>query len=376
MANKQNVRQTTKSSGLRITHPDTAGIDVGKDLMQVSVPNDRCEKSNRCFGTFTKDLNDILDWLQQCGIKRVVMESTGIYWKYIPSTAGGRYRGLAGKCQRGQEQAGRKTDVCDADWLIFLGSCDLIKPCYHVEAFSRRLREYSRLRNVKIRDMTRELHRMQKAMEQMNIKLGSIISDIYGQSGMKIIHAILEGKRDPQYLASLASDRCRRSKEEIASALDGIQNIFSALNSRVETYEFLKKQVEQCDARMQIFLDSYPFETPVDETARPINSAKKQICKKNKIAFDIERYAYQIFGVNLMKIPGVSHATLLTLISELGPGFCDKFASASKFSRWCNLTPVDRITGGEIKSSNLPRRKNLVGQAFRNCAMYVQKRGV
>lgn len=379
MAKKRKIQQNTKSSGLEITHPDTAGIDVGKDLMQVSVPSDRCLESNRCFKTFTKDLHEIITWLQECHIKRVVMESTGVYWIQIflmLQEAG--IEALLVNAKETKNMSGRKTDVCDADWLRFLGSCDLIKPCYQVEAVSRRLREYSRIRNFKVRDMARELNRMQKAMEQMNIKLGSVISDIDGVSGMKIIHAILDGERNPQNLASLASDRCKKSKEEIALSLEGTwdpEHIFS-LRLSLETYEFLKKQVEECDLQMHLFLDSYPIESPVDEAVKPLNRSKKQIRKKNKISFDIERYAYQIFGVNLMKIPGISNGTLLTLISELGPGFTDKFSSASKFCRWCNLTPVDKITGGEIKTSNVPKRKNLVGQAFRQCTMSLQKKDV
>lgn len=379
MAKKQKIQQTTKSSGVKITHPDTAGIDVGKDLMQVSVPDDRCEQSNRCFKTFTKDLKDIVEWLLQCGIKRVVMESTGIYWVNIflmLQEVG--IEALLVNAKEVKNLAGRKTDVCDADWLRFLGCCNLIKPCYQVEAFSRRLREYSRLRNIKIRDMAKEINRMQKAMEQMNIKLGSVISDIDGVSGMKIIHAILQGERDPQNLASLASKLCKRSTQEIALALEGTwdaEHIFS-LQQSVDMYEFLKKQVQECDAQIQLFLDSCQIESIVDEMEKPISRAKKQVCKKNKIDFDIEKYAYQIFGVNLMKIPGVSHATLLILISELGPHFTQKFASASKFCRWCNLTPVDKVTGGKLQSSNVPKRKNPVGQAFRQCTMSLQKKDV
>lgn len=379
MAKKRKIQQSTKSSGLEITHPDTAGIDVGKDVMQVSVPSDRCEQSNRCFKTFTRDLTEIVNWLLQCGIKRVVMESTGVYWINIflmLQEAG--IEALLVNAKEVKNLAGRKTDVCDADWLRFLGSCDLIKPCYQVEAISRRLREYSRLRNVKIRDMARELNRMQKAMEQMNIKLGSVISDIDGVTGMAIIHAILDGNYDAQSLASLADKRCKKSKEEIALALEGTwdpEHLFS-LRQSLETYEFLKKQIEACDAEMKMFIDSYGIESTVNRPTASLSRSKKHVCKKNKINFDVEEYAYQMFGVNLMKIPGVSHATLLTLMSELGPRFTEKFPSASKFCRWCNLTPIDKVTGGELKSSNVPKRKNLVGQAFRQCATTLQKKDV
>lgn len=376
---KHKIQQTTKSSSVKITHPDTAGIDVGKDQMQVSVPDDRCKESNRCFNTFTRDLDAIVNWLKQCDIKRVVMESTGVYWINIflmLQEAG--IETLLVNAKAVKNMSGRKTDVSDADWLRFLGSCDLITPCYQVEAVSRRLREYARLRTVKIRDMTRELNRMQKAMEQMNIKLSSVISDIDGVSGMKIIHAMLDGERDPKRLASLASNQCAKSKEEIALALEGTwdsEHLFN-LQLSLDTYEFLKKQVKECEAQMQAFLDSYPIEAAVNEQITPQQRSKKKVGKKNRIDFDIEDHAYRLFGVNLMMIPGISHSSLLTLISELGPHFTDKFASASKFCRWCNLTPIDKVTGGDVKSSNVPKRKNLVGQAFRQCALTLQKKDV
>lgn len=375
MAKKQKIRKTTKSTGLKITHPDTAGIDVGKDLMQVSVPCERSENSNRCFKTFTRDLQEIVNWLTACGIKRVVMESTGIYWINIflmLQEAG--IETLLVNAKEVKNMAARKTDVCDADWLRFLGSCNLIKPCYQVESVSRRLRAYSRLRNTKVRDITRELNRMQKAMEQMNIKLSSVISDIDGASGLKIIRAILDGVRDAGQLAALASTHCKKSKDEIALALEGTwdpEHLFS-LKQSFQTYEFLKQQIADCDAEMQIFLDSYPVESVVDSKTTTLERSKKQTHKKNRIGFDVEEYAYRMFGVNLMKMPGVSHATLLTLISELGPGFTNKFPSAAKFCRWCNLTPIDKVTGGEIISSDVPKRKNLVGQAFRQCATTVR----
>lgn len=375
MAKKQRIIQTTKSRGLKITHPDTAGIDVGKDLMQVSVPQDRAEESNRSFGTFTCELAIIRDWLVSCGIRRVVMESTGVYW--IPlflMLQEADMEVILVNAKEVKNMSGRKTDVSDADWLRFLGSCDLIRPCYQIDAVSRRLRAYSRQRANKIADMGREVQHMQKAMEQMNIKLAGVLSDIVGKSGRTIISAILEGERDPRILASLADARCRKDNATISRALEGtwdVEHIF-ALRQAWETYHFLEKQVRECDTQMEIFLDSYGFGIENPSKVEEVRS-HKSVCKKNIINVDLEAYAFQMYGVNLMKIPGASKSTLLTLMSELGPGFTDKFKTAGKFCKWCNLVPDDRITGGRVVSSNLPKRANPVGQAFRQCAVTIQK---
>ncbi len=347
--------------------------------MQVSVPSDRCEESNRCFGTFTQDLQKIVEWLKTCGIKRVVMESTGVYWISIflmLQEAG--MEALLVNAKEAQNVAGRKSDVSDADWLRFLGSCNMVKPCYQVEAVSRRLRVYNRLRMTATRDMARDMQHMLKSMEQMNIKLGSVLSDISGESGMKIIHAILGGERDGQRLAALASSRCKKSKQEIAMALEGTwdpEHLFG-LRAAMDSYEFHRRQADACEREMETFLNSYPMESVIDGKDKPLERSGKQVTRKSRVCFDVEAAAYLMYKVNLMLIPGVSHLTLLTFMSELGPNFVSKFATPEKFCRWLNLTPDDKVTGGAVKSSKVPKRKNPVGQALRQCALCVQRREV
>lgn len=377
MAKKGKICKTTKSQPLKVTHPNTAGIDVGKDEMQVSVPDDRTEYSNRSFKTFTSDLKELVSWLQSCDIERVVMESTGIYW--IPLFLMLQEAGMEAILVNAKDVknlSGRKTDVSDADWLRFLGSCNLVKPCYQVSSAARRLREYHRLRITKVKDMAREIQHMQKAMESMNVKLAGVISDITGKSGMSIIKAILNGERDPQRLASMADDKCAAGKDVIAKSLEGTWDPehMTALRMALETYEFLASQMSKLEQDIIVFLDSYElspyaFSADVFETLR----AKKTINKKNRINIDVEKYAYQMFGVNLMRIPGISNGTLLVLMSELGYDFVSKFPTPKKFCRWLNLTPVDAITGGMVKSSKVPKRPNPVGQALRQAAVGIQK---
>lgn len=375
MAKKRKISVTTKSQGLKITHPDTAGIDVGKTLMQVSVPEDRCQESNRSYGTFTRDLREIVDWLLKCKIKRVVMESTGIYWisLFLMIQEAG-IDAILVNAKDVKNMSGRKSDVSDADWLRFLGSCDLIKPCYQIASVARRLREFHRLRDTKVKDASREIQHMQKAMEKMNIKLDNVISHIDGKSGMAIIKAILAGKRDPEYLASLADYRCRNDKKTIAASLEGTWDLEHLLSLRmaVETYEYLLSQISRIDKEMEIFLDSYQLSETADVTAADLTEDKradKAKRYKNPIKFDVELQAFLMFGVNLSRIPGIGDGALMTLMAELGPDFTEKFSTASKFCKWCNLVPNDNITGGKIISSNIPRRPNPVGQALRQAAI-------
>lgn len=375
MAKERKISVTTKSQGLKITHPDTAGIDVGKTLMQVSVPRERCAESNRSFGTFTKDQKEIVEWLAECGIKRVVMESTGVYWVSLFLMLQERgFEAILVNARDVKNMSGRKTDVSDADWLRFLGSCDLIKPCFQIAPGARRLREFHRLRESKVKDASRELQHMQKAMEKMNIKLDGVISDIAGKSGMSIIRAILAGERNPHALASLADVRCKSNRETIASALEGTWDMEHILSLRMamETYEFFLSQIQYIDNQMEIFLDSYELSQTADVTACDLTDDRrsgKPKRYKTPIKFDVELHSFLMFGVNLMRIPGVGEGTLMTLMAELGPDFTEKFSTAAKFCRWCNLTPKDNITGGRIISSKVPRRPNPVGQALRQAAI-------
>ena len=273
--------------------------------------------------------------------------------------------------------SGRKTDVNDADWLRFLGSCNLIRPCFQIAAVSRRLREYHRIHASKVRDMARELQHMQKAMGSMNIKLDSVISDIAGKSGMSIMRAMLNGERNPATLASLTDPHCKNDKATIEAALQGTWDIehMLALRMAMETYDHLQTQIVRIEKEMEIFLDSYEL-TPVPSVkASDIkdNRSGKRKQSKNPIHFDVELYSFLMYGVNLMRIPGVSDSTLITLMCELGPDFTSKFKTPGKFCRWCNLTPVDNVTGGMVTSSKVPKRPNPVGQALRQAASTLRK---
>ena len=207
----------------------------------------------------------------------------------------------------------------------------------------------------------------------MNIKLGNVISDITGKSGQAIIAAILSGERDAQELASLADWRCKTPKEIIAKSLVGNWNrdLLFALKQSYELYQFIQKQIIECELEMEKLFQQYSINLPPQNSE--IIRSKKQIEKKTKVAFDVEHYGHRIFGVNLMRIPGINEGSLLKLTGELGHDFTEKFDTYKKFCRWENLAPNNKITGGKIISSKLPKRKNPVGQLF--CEIAVSMSG-
>jgi len=370
MAKKAQKIRTSKGFELKIVNPDAAGIDVSSREMQVCVPPDRAEESNRKFGVFTEDLTRISEWLQQCGITTVAMESTGVYWVplYLNLLEHGIEVYLA-NAKAVKNFVEEKTDRVDAESLMVMHSYGMLKPSYQVDSCAREIRNLSRHRDNLTRSSAKEVQHMQKSMELMNLKLGNVIRDITGKSGQDIISAIIAGERDPQKLSQLADPRCKATKETIAKSLVGSWNddLLFTLQQSYELRQLMEKQIVECEKKMELLFQQYSSTLP--PPGKDVLRSKKQVQKKTKVAFDVERYGHKIFGVNLMRIPGISEGSLLKLSGELGHDFTDKFESYKKFCRWENLAPNNKITGGKIISSKVPKRKNPVGQVFRELAV-------
>lgn len=369
MAKKAKKIHTKKGIELKIVNPDAAGIDIADSEMQVCVPEDRDGDNNRRFGSFTRDLNEICSWLKACKIKTVAMEATGIYW--IPLYFKLKDSGIDVILVNAREVkniAEKKTDEADAEWLMLLHTYGLLKASYQPENEARKIRNLARHRNNILKALSKEVLHMQKAMEQMNIKLSNVLSDIVGKSGLAIIVAIINGERNPIRLAQLADSRCKRSKEDIALSLEGTwgEDHLFELKQAYDLYKYLQGQMIECDRMIEQLLKSYT--ALIDTDMVNFKESKKPICKKNAVAFNLEHYGYAIWGVNAMRIPGMSSGSLLQLIGELGHDFVEKFDTPAKFCKWCNLVPNNKISGGKLISSRVSKRKNPVGQVFRLCA--------
>lgn len=207
---------------LEHVHLDAAGIDIGSDAHGVAVPPDRDQKPVRKFGAFTGDLQQRAAWLRQCGIQTVVMESTGVYW--IPvfevlESAGFEVWLVDPRKLKGVP--GRKTDALDCPWLQQLHTFGLLSPAFRPEEKIVVLRAYLRQRAMLVEHAAQHIQHMQKALQQMNVRLDTVVSDITGVTGLRILEAILAGERDPEKLARLRDPRCSHSEETIARALKG-----------------------------------------------------------------------------------------------------------------------------------------------------------
>ena len=369
MAKLAKKKQTSKGLRFEVVNPNAAGIDISPKEMQVCVPADRDGDCNRTFDVYTEDLHYIVEWLKACRIDTVAMESTGIYWLPIfrvLKDAG--FDVILVNASDVKNYSGRKTDASDAEWLMMLHSYGLLKSCFQPENIARTMRNLIRHRDNLIRSASREVLHLQKAMEQMNLKLDNVFSDILGKSGQAIIKAIISGERDPKKLSALTDPRCKTSKEEIEKSLQATwdeEHLFEMKQSD-SLYQTYQQLIAECDDKISEIATKYA--AMVDAPKAELLRSEKYNIKKNQIGFDIEKAAFKLWGVNVMRIPGMSRASLLRLLGELGHDFTTKFADVSHFLSWANLVPNNRISGGALLSSKVPKKKNPVGIVFRQAA--------
>jgi len=349
----------------KIMNPNAAGIDISTKEHYVAVPEGRSKESVRCFQSFTRDLHELAIWLKECKIETIAMESTGVYWYHLYTVLlDYGFEVYLVNAYHVKNVPGRKSDVSDARWLQQLHSFGLLNGCFQPDNLTRSLRNYVRQRKQLITQISREVQRMQKALEQMNIKLNNVIRDIQGKTGMAIISRILDGERDPQVLAQYRDPRIKASKEKLIKSLEGNwreEQIFN-LKQAYAHYFFLQGQVAECDKECERLVNDMSDE---DIPKKEIKSGTKQ---KNNPDFNVSQHLYNALGVDVTQIYGIKSITALTVLSETGPNLKEKFPTEKQFLSWLNVVPDNKITGGKVISSRVKRKKNKAGLAFRDAA--------
>lgn len=360
---KAKVRSTPPLHCLR---SNAAGVDVGATEIYIAVPSDRDQASVRCFLTFTADLNAAADWLQFCKIDTVAMESTGVYWiPFFQILEARGFEVFLVNARHVKNVPGRKTDVADCQWLQYLHAVGLLRPSFRPAQAVCDVRSILRHRDSLVEMASVHVQHMQKALDQMNLQIHHVISDITGLTGTKIVDAILDGERDPRKLADLRDGRIKASPEIIAKALEGDyrrEHLFTLRQSR-ESYRHYQQLIAGCDREIQAYLRA--LESKVDPAVQPLLKPKDlHKPRRNELNFDLRTELYRIFGVDLTEIPGVNTLTAHTLLAEVGPDL-SRFANASAFSSWMGLCPDNRISGGKILSVQTRIVKNRTARALR-----------
>jgi transposase len=358
-----NLKPGKTRQALTLTHPNAAGIDIGSAAHYVAVPPDRDDEPVREFPSFTADLEQLADWLTRCGVDTVAMESTGVYWIPLFEILDARgFKVLLVNARHVKNVSGRKSDVLDCQWLQQLLTYGLLRGAFRPADGVCVLRSLSRQREMLQRSQGRHVQHMQKALTQMNVQLANVIADVVGETGQRILRAIVAGERDGQVLAAMKDRRIRASHEEIAKSLEGnwrTEHLF-ALKQALAHFDFIGTQIAECDIEIEAQLHQLQTHDGV-----PAKGTKGR--SRNAPTFNLRERMFQMCGVDLTRIAGINVTTALTVLAEVGADM-SRFPTVKHFTSWLGLCPGTKITGGKVMSGKTKRVVNRAAQALRLAA--------
>ena len=370
MAKRKLKGNPNATISMPVVNPHAAGIDAGSRSHYVCVAQDNVKE----FPTHTAGLVEICEHFKLHGVKTVAIESTGFYWQQLFIKLQSRgFEVIVVNARHLKNVKGHKTDVVDSKWIQLLHSIGLLDNSFQPDDFCMELRQYTRHRRSLIQDSTKYIAKMNKSLVLMNIQLKTVLSDLTGESGIRIIEAIVGGERNPDNLEGLVGKKVKASRVAIKKALTADwrpEHLFE-LAQNYEFYKFTWSKIRETDQQIEALLNDWEKENG-DEPKRKeyvTNKKYKKPRQKNDPKFDIKAYAYQMTcGVDLSQIEGVNINTILTMMSETGFSLKDKFKTCKHFTSWLGFAPNRKITGGKVMGSNTPKVKNPLVYAIRQAA--------
>jgi transposase len=373
MKNKSNTSKANGcESSLNVVNPDAAAIDLGSTEHYVWVPTNRDKRPIQHFGVVTIELKRMMKWLKKCRIKTVAMESTGVYWVPVYDVleeAG--FEVLLVDARKVMNVTGRKTDVKDCEWIGQLHRAGLLSASFIPSLEIRSVRAIWRSRQSVMHQCRRQIQLMQKALEQMNIQIHKVLSDISGTSGMGIIRTILKGERDPKVLLNLVDRRVKAKPEDLIEALRGNfrEELLYTLKMAVEGYDFFQKQADQCKEDIGIQWKK------VCQKRCELMGKENLSISPSEVDFDgqdLMKLFQKVLGTDLTVIKGIGETVVQTFMTEIGPDL-SKFRSAKAFASYLGLCPNNRITGGKIKSRRTRKVHHRFATVLRQAAMSFER---
>ncbi len=368
MSKRKTRKRGKLERALPIMRANAAGIDMGATEAVAAVPADRDSESVRTFATFTEDLHALADWLQQCKVDTVALESTGVYW--IPLFQILEARGLEVclvNAQHVRHVPGRKSDVLDCQWLQYLHSVGLLRASFRPEQAICAIRSLLRHRENVVQIASMHVQHMQKALDQMNLQIHHVISDITGVTGLAIMDAIIAGQQDPHELAKLRDRRVKASLETITKSLVGDyrpEHIFTLKQSEA-AYRHCQQLIADCDREIQQGIET--FGGPDGESGTHSSSSDDSTAAIP--SFDLQTHLHRIYGVDLTAIPGLECLRIQTIFSETGADLKSKFVTSESFCSWLNLCSKDGTSAGKHVRGPRLKTKNRAANAFRLAAL-------
>jgi transposase len=365
---KKKKRHGKLDRSLPALRANAAGIDIGAREIFVAVPVDRDKDSVQSFPTFTQDLHRLADWLVRCKIDTVAMESTSVYW--IPLFQILEARGIEVclvNAQHVHHVPGRKSDVLDCQWLQYLHSVGLLKASFRPEQDVCAVRSLLRHRDGLVEMASTHVQHMQKALDQMNIQIHHVISDITGVTGLGIIDSLVAGNRNPKELAKLRDHRIRATEATITKSLAGDyrpEHIFT-LKQSLNAYRHYQQLIADCEHEVHQRLHAFDSKNQ-DDPPSPADST--DATTPEEPGFDLYRHLERIYGTDLTRIPGFQALRVQNIFGELGTDL-SKFPDPASFTAWLNLCPNDGTSAGRRVRTRKNKTKNRAATAFRLAAL-------
>lgn len=371
------TKRQTSLDNLAVVHPNAAGLDIGAREIWACVPAGWDEETVKRFNTFTPDLQGLADWLVACRADTVAMESTGVYW--IPVFEMLEGRGLKVYLVNSwhlKHVPGRKSDYLDCQWIQKLHSLGLLNGSFRPDAEMVALRTLLRHRAQLLEHRAPHILHMQKALQQMNLQLHHVLSDVTGVTGQAILRAIVAGERDPLKLAQLRNRGCKSAEEVIVQALTGdwkTEQLF-VLQQSLELYDFYTQQVVACDAAIEKQYSAMKPRWEGPEAVPDVPRVKPDSHSKNQPKLNVRAEIIRLTGVDLVAVEGISASLAQIILSETGTDM-SPWENDKHFGSWLGLAPHHDISGGKILRNRTLKTHNRAGQAFRQAAASVTRSG-
>lgn len=323
---------------MELLHARCAGLDVHKDTVVACARIASRKRTRRVVETFpttTEGLLRLGDWLDEHEVTHAVMESTGVYWKPVWHVLEATVELTLANANEVKNLPGRKSDVNDAQWLADLLAHGLLKRSFVPGREVEELRQLTRTRKQMVREATRHAQRIDKILQDANIKMRSVLTKVLGKSGRAILKAMIEGESDPKKLAALAKGRARRKQAQLEKALRGFVNDHHRflLRTELNLVEALEKSIAQLEAR-------------IDEVLRPFAELEAEL---------------------LVTMPGISHTAARVILGEIGPDM-SRFPAAKHLVSWAGLCPRSDESAGKRRSTKIRKGNPWLKTTLIQCA--------
>jgi transposase len=361
--------------GLPLVRTKVAGIDIGSECHWVCAPTpDGSGREIADFGATTPELIRMAEWLKARQVESVAMESTGVYWiaPHEILEAHGLEVLLVDTRQLARVPGrDKKTDPTDCEWIQRLHSCGLLRGSFRPQEAICMLRTLVRDKATLVAESGDWVRRMQKSLDQMNVRVHRAVSDITGATGMAILRAIAEGERDARKLAKLRDPHCRKSEEEIAEQLSGHwreDHLFS-LQQGLKMYDATQERVAAYEKEILRKLGQMEREEQRGKTAPPLNNANKARLIQNRGQEPTRQALYRMSGVDITQIDAIGVETVEVVISEYGPDL-SRFPTEKEFVSHATLAPhVPKSGGKPVKKKKRNSASTRVAAALRMAAL-------